>query len=125
MAILSQKPALVFQLLRRIGFDSLFLTPLRPTTQVSGHDFSALPEMTLSLSKGSRGLRSRAEKAADTTIPCAAGPRAAAPGMPGFLGCWDAMQRSARKKDSEDRTCGYGFGFFAPPNFLSKNSAPA
>jgi hypothetical protein len=30
---------------------------------VSGHDLSVLPEMTLSLPKGNRGLRSRAAKA--------------------------------------------------------------
>jgi hypothetical protein len=32
------------------------------------------------------------------TLPYAVGPRAAAPSMPGFLACWDAMQRSAQKK---------------------------
>jgi hypothetical protein len=48
-----------------------------PTRQVSGHDFSGLPEMTLSVSKGNRGLRSRAIKVAKNFLPCAAGSCAA------------------------------------------------
>jgi hypothetical protein len=44
---------------------------------VSGHDLSGLPEMTLSLPKGNRGLRSRAIKPAKNFLPCAAGSCAA------------------------------------------------
>ena len=51
---------------------------------MSGHDFSVLAEMTLSLPKGNRGLRSRAVKRTNKSIPYAVGLRAA--------------QRSANKK---------------------------
>src|SRR5258708_3852392 len=40
--------------------------------------------MTLSLPKGSRGLRSRAKKAPQDTLPYAVGSRAAAPSEPAF-----------------------------------------
>jgi len=56
---------------------------------MSGHDLSALPEM----SAANQGLRSRAVKRAKETFPCAAGPRAAAPANLG----WFAGQKAAER----------------------------
>jgi len=58
-------------LMRQAGFH--YFHAIRPTRQVSGHDFSVLLEPERSDAKAAKSSRKRAEE----TLPCAAGLRAA------------------------------------------------
>ena len=97
--ILSQKLALVFQLLRKGGIRFTIPHALRFTTQVSGHDFSVLLEP----SEATRKQRSRAVKRRKI-FPCAVGPRAAAPSRPGF-GLLGRNAAEREQKNPSDGSC--------------------